>query len=522
MSRRASIDEVTITSSEETRRGSVGNEDVSNKASDVIWVDWNAHDPEDPRNWSRARKWIVVGAGIAFCLSVSTSVSAYSISSRSIQETFNCSKEVALLGVTTFTIGFAIVPLILAPLSEIYGRSKIYLVTATLFSLLCIPEALTPTIAGLLVSRFFSGCVGSAALSVVAGTIVDCFSEADRGVPMSVYSIVAFGSPSLGSVIFGYVAQLHGIRLINWILLAMSSSVTLVLFFVLKETRGSVILARRAARLRAETGNPHYRSVLDKTVDIKTTLRVSLQRPLHMLVREPVLLSFTCWISFTWAVLYLSLVSVPIVYENTYGFGIGATGLIYLSQVLGVLLGAVFDRFCNRYYKRNLARKGPEARLYTGLGAAVFTPIGSFLWAFTTYPQVHWLVPCIGMTILYVGMFCCFLATHAYLADAYSIYAASAIAAMLLCRNLVGAAVPLFASTMYERMGIQGASGLTAGLATVLSAIPVVLFRYGHALRMRSPVSQQLRQELQLDAAVSSALEGEGSAGEGKESTETV
>lgn len=78
--------------------------------------------------------------------------------------------------------------MILAPLSEFYGRRPTYLVSFTVFTLLFLPCALAPHIAVLLVFRFFSGMAGSAFLSVAGGTVGDMFSGRDLGAPMMIYT----------------------------------------------------------------------------------------------------------------------------------------------------------------------------------------------------------------------------------------------------------------------------------------------------------------------------------------------
>jgi hypothetical protein len=45
---------------------------------------------------------------------------------------------------------------------------------------------------------------------------------------------------------------------------------------------------------------------------------------------------------------------------------------------------------------------------------------------------------------------------------------------------------------MYDRLGVQGAAGLTAGLGTLLSITPFLLFKYGAGLRARSPFAIEL------------------------------
>lgn len=68
----------------------------------------------------------------------------------------------SVVGATTgfiITIGFG--ALILAPLSETFGRKKIYLICFSLFALIQIPTALSPNIATLIFLRTISGFIGS-------------------------------------------------------------------------------------------------------------------------------------------------------------------------------------------------------------------------------------------------------------------------------------------------------------------------------------------------------------------------
>lgn len=62
-------------------------------------------------------------------------------------------------------------PLILAPLSETFGRRKLYIVCFAIFSLLQIPSALSPNIACLIAMRTLSGFFGSVGIANGGGTI---------------------------------------------------------------------------------------------------------------------------------------------------------------------------------------------------------------------------------------------------------------------------------------------------------------------------------------------------------------
>jgi hypothetical protein len=85
-----------------------------------------------------------------------------------------------------------------------------------------------------------------------------------------------------------------------------------------------------------------------------------------------------------------------------------------------------------------------------------------------------------------------YLVAFSYIADAYLIYASSALSAMSFVRNCVASVFPLFTPQMYDRLGVQGAAGLTAGLGTLLAVTPFVLFKYGAGLRSRSPFAIEL------------------------------
>lgn len=68
----------------------------------------------------------------------------------------------AVIGATTgFVVLLGIGPLILAPLSETFGRRRLYLVCFSIFAILQVPTALSPNIETLLVVRTVSGFFGS-------------------------------------------------------------------------------------------------------------------------------------------------------------------------------------------------------------------------------------------------------------------------------------------------------------------------------------------------------------------------
>lgn len=78
-------------------------------------------------------------------------------------------------------IGFGIGPLVLAPLSEIYGRNKIYHWGNVLFTVFTACCGLSPNATSLLIFRLLSGIMGGAPLTNGGGTIADLVPVNERG-----------------------------------------------------------------------------------------------------------------------------------------------------------------------------------------------------------------------------------------------------------------------------------------------------------------------------------------------------
>lgn len=110
---------------------------------------------------------------------------------------------------------------------------------------------------------------------------------------------------------------------------------------------------------------------------------------------------------------------------------------------------SVIDHYCDKRYKKTVEKLGPEARLYQGAGfflrfsftkiynfsifsfiamvGGILLPAGTFLYAWTSYSYIHWIFPCLGISILYCGLYLIYLCVFSYIADSYTLYAASAI-----------------------------------------------------------------------------------------------
>ena len=109
------------------------------------------------------------------------------------------SSELAMT-LSIFVLAYAVGPLFLAPLSEMYGRWPVYNVCNVLFLIFSIACALSPSLAALIVFRLFSGVAGCAPLTIGAGTIADLVPAEKRGAAMSGYVLGPLFGPVIGPI----------------------------------------------------------------------------------------------------------------------------------------------------------------------------------------------------------------------------------------------------------------------------------------------------------------------------------
>ena len=90
-----------------------------------------------------------------------------------------------------------------------------------------------------------------------------------------------------------------------------------------------------------------------------------------------------------------------------------------------------------------------------------------------------------------------FLSIMNYLIDAYTIYAASVLAANSVLRSLFGAGFPLFTTQMYGNLGIHWASSIPAFLALMCVPFPFLFYRYGEKIRRKCKFAREAAEEFE-------------------------
>jgi MFS family permease len=108
------------------------------------------------------------------------------------------------LTVSLYVLGFALGPIILAPLSECYGRLFIYYLCNTVYFAFTAGCAFSTNTAMFLVFRLICGSAASGPMAVGGGTIADITPQEQRGKATALFAI----GPLLGPVgIFQFSAK---------------------------------------------------------------------------------------------------------------------------------------------------------------------------------------------------------------------------------------------------------------------------------------------------------------------------
>ncbi|PBK98999.1 MFS polyamine transporter [Armillaria gallica] len=460
-----------------------------------LYVEFEVGDPRNPINFSRRRKWAITVLSSFSTLIAASTAAGYNLGFDSMTRDLSCTRFQATIGLSTFTLGFGIVPLFTASFSEEFGRQPLYIVSAGGFFLMYIMVALAKNIQTVIIARFLQGGFGSTWATMVGGTIADIWVPEDRGLPMTFFTAAAIGGTGVGPIMAGWIEMNQRLewKWIQWIQMMMCGIYIVLLPLIMKETRSSILLTRLAKKIRKETGDKRYRArVEDERASLHTLIFISITRPIHLMLTEPIVASFSLWIGFCWGVVYALVESIPFIFRDLHNFSVGQLGNAFAVMIVGSLLGFMTNILQEKLYHKNYPHRGPEARLYMACAAAIMLPAGMFLYAWTSFTFVPWIASAIGITIFMWAIFIVYLAVFTYLADTYGPFASSALAGQSLCRNLAAMAFPLFTTQMYSNLGYTWASTLFACIAAVMIPIPFVLFFYGPSIRRHSKFSSMV------------------------------
>ncbi|KAG6878984.1 hypothetical protein C0992_006077 [Termitomyces sp. T32_za158] len=216
-------------------------EKTTQEASHIsaIIVDWDGpDDPSNPKNWAFRRKWAATVIVSAFTFISPISSSMVAPATLQIAGEFGVTSTAIIAMMTSvFVLGYAVGPLFLGPLSEIFGRSRVLQLSNLWYLVWNLGCGFTQNKDQLIAFRLLAGLGGSAPLAIGGGVIGDVWHPEERGKAISIYSLAPLLGPVVGPVCGAWIAERSTWRWVFWSTSIVDAIIQVFGIFFLQESR---------------------------------------------------------------------------------------------------------------------------------------------------------------------------------------------------------------------------------------------------------------------------------------------
>nr|UJH94474.1 MFS.5 [Starmerella bombicola] len=456
------------------------------------------------------RKWMILSVVFICQVSMNFNAGFYSGGLSLIEEAFHISAPKARVSQMLMLVLYAFGCELWAPWSEEYGRWGVLQASLFFVNIWQILGALAPNFGAICVARAFTGLF-SAGGSVTLAIVADMWEPNDQGFAVLFVVASSVGGSTLAPIFAGIATDNLSWHWNFWIQLIVGGFAQALHFFLVTETRSSVLMDREAKR-RRKTGEDTNiygpTEIHGSRLSVKFALEV-WKRPFVMFLTEPIVLCLSLMSGFSDMLIFLFMSSIGLVFSQ-WGFGNTASGLVYVAVLVGYIIAYGFHfidvgRQIHVMRKHGDESRFAERRLLLLLFLAPLEPIGLFIFAWTSLGPdygIPWIAPAIGFALIGIANFSIYMATIDYMIMAYGPYSASATGGNGFARDFLSGIGILFAVPLYENMGTlhyEWASTLLAFIS-ILVIIPIYIFYWkGPMIRRKSKFAQTLAADRKLE-----------------------
>ncbi|KAI1338922.1 major facilitator superfamily domain-containing protein [Xylariaceae sp. FL0016] len=457
--------------------------------------------------WSLSKKNLIIFVTFLVQISMNLNTTLCSNALRGIEQTYGVSRSQSLWGgAASFLITYAFGCELWAPWSEEFGRRWVLQSSLGLVNIFGILAAFGPNFPSHVIARVLGG-LSTAGGSVTLAVVNDLWKPDEIKMQYGCLTIV-FSSVSgsiVGPIIGGFLETFLGWQWCIFVQIIFGAFVQVLHYFLVPETRSTVIMDRVAQKRRRDGTNSYLYGpgeMSDKRIDWNDTLAVWL-RPFRMLFKDPIVLVLSLLSGSSDGLIFMMVQSFKVVYDQ-WDFNQIEHGLIFLSIGLGYVVAAfsfipaIRRNFHERAQHPEDERAQYEARLWWLLFLATLLPIGLFLFAFVADHAgpggaVHWMFSAVAICLIGIANFGIYQASIDYVLRAYGPYAASATGGNGWARDVLAGVLTPYGEAMYRNLGIFAATMMLFAISVVLVAAVYVVYLYGPRLRRASPWAQTLR-----------------------------
>ena len=131
-----------------------------------------------------------------------------------------------------------------------------------------------------------------------------------------------------------------------------------------------------------------------------------------------------------------------------------------------------------------------ENRLYFAMIGAPTVPVGLFWMAWTSFASISYWSSLVASTFVGAAFLGTFISSYLYTFDAFEGSVASGLAVVAFVRYIAAGVMVPVSIPMYESLGVHWSLTLLGCVSTILTPVPFVMWKFGHAIRKRSRVGR--------------------------------
>lgn len=533
---------------------SLSGDSTLEKHGDIILVPQPTDSPNDPLNWSLARKtWHSVLVCYVVALTAATSNVAGS-ASVGVNEQYNISYDVFNTGAGVLFIAIGYWTLLSSPAVHLYGRRIPYLVGMLWGLIGNIWFGRLKTTGDTIWSQLFVGASESVAEAVVQLSLLDIWFEHQNGTSLGFYTLATSVGTYVGPLIGGYVSDNIGWRWIGYLGAIISGATLILLYFTFEETtfqRSRYLSHQDGTReqlsgdgpgadvevekkspangepLDEEASNPRdpNRFSVSYTRPRSYWQRIALITPAHnlrglglkqyanRLWHTMRIFTFPAvWFAgLQWGMQNVALSFYLTVQEDywveaPWYYGDAAVSNMNLPCLIGSVIGCFYGGYCSDKFQLWMSRRNKgimeaEFRLYLMFLCVAIFPTGMWLFGIGSSKGWSWPVPYVGLGFIGFGYGCAGDLSITYLADSYPDMILEGMVGVAVINNTM-AMIFTFVASYWLDTGLRDCFielGVLS-LVILMLSLPMIMFgkrsrqwtreRYVNFLRIRDGMDQ--------------------------------
>ncbi|CAG7925059.1 unnamed protein product [Penicillium olsonii] len=459
-------------------------------------------DKMDPHNWSFARRlWTTLLTSVISSVMFWSSTIDATAHPRT-SKLFHTSFEVQTLPTTFYLVGLGAGAVVTAPISELFGRTPVYIPTTVGFMLFNMAAALSHNVVQRIICRCIAGFFGSAPAVLAGASLVDVWSRVERVYAFPIFAIIGFSGALVGPIPGSFVvnSQDFSWRWVDWITIIYAGLILILIILLLPETYSPILLYWKAKELRRLTGDDRYRSPLEfNKISFWKRLRISLYRPILLFLTEPIISIHSAYLSILFIVLYTFIAGYVSIFQEKNNFTPTQAALAFLGIEVGVLLSALTIPLSMWFLRRDIrlsrakgqSRPDPEISLYMGMFGAPFIPVSLFWMGWTSRLSISFWCPLTASVFFGFGTLCVFVSAFQYVADTFGLNVASALSTLQMTRLIAAGIMAIVSEVMYKKLGIGWTLTLLGCLSFLFLPAPYLLYWKGHKVRSWSKYARR-------------------------------